>query len=1026
MMKKILMFLVLIMGIHPMMAQDKTVTGTVTDANDGMPLPGVNVLVQGSTTGTQSDFDGNYTIEASTGDVLIFSFIGMKSQNVTVGANNTIDLAMQEDASQLDEVVVTALGIKKSKKAVTYSTQDVSTDELTQARSINVVNGLSGKVAGLSVTTGSSGVGSSSKVLLRGNRSISGSSQPLYVVDGIILNGDISNMSPDDIEDISVLKGANAAALYGSRAANGAIIVTTKSGSNAEEGVTTSLNFTATSETANFLAEYQNVYGQGSGGVYTPSATSSWGPEMNGQNVAHWSNDPNYPVSEYAFTAQPNNVKDFFRTGVNLTSNISVNINNEKSNTFLSYTNTDAEGIMPNNDLTSHNLSARSNVKITDRLSLDTKLNYIKQEFSNVLTTGEDFENPLRYAYILPRNIRSSDIQHYEFTDNAGLLKQHYYLPDFNGGGNPYWQSYNVTKPRTVERVIGLLSLKYQITDNLSLMGRSALDRSNIDEEQKWYIDTYTQAPNGKYVRRSDTSYEWNTDALLNYNKDITDWLGLDFNLGANARKFKSTGVRGEGSNFQVPNLFALENTSIQKLEDFYSEKSVHSIYSFAELSFLGAIYLSASARNDWSSTLPEENNSYFYPAFGLTTVLTDLIEFPEAITYLKLRGSWAEVGNDTSPYQLSRSTSIENSSAINFSNTEPNASLKPETTRSLEVGADLRLFNNRLRLDATYYRSNTYDQLFQSPVSSGYGYTSVFENGGDIQNDGVEIVFGATVVETENFSWDLNLNFAKNNSLVTRISEDRDQLDQGTDFVRTYRLKVGEPFGEVYSRGFLRDDNGNVIVDETGIPQSTTGLDVRVANYNPDWLGGISNTFKYKNFSLSTLIDIRQGGTILAFTDAILAADGLPDFTLQGRDGGLVFGENIFANETAVTTTGQTNTTSVDAETLWRRIGGRSAPIGEAFVRDASNIRLREVVLGYTFPKELIDRTFLSSARLSLVGRNLFFLSNKAETFDPEAITSVENNTASSNNEEFNSEGREAFAPPTTRSFGFSLNLSF
>lgn len=398
-------------------AQEKTITGTVTAAMDGTPLPGVNVLVQGTTTGTQTDFDGNYTIDATSADILVFSYIGTKSQSIPVGTSDTIDVVMAEDASELDEVVVTALGIQRQKKSLSYATQGVETEELTKARSVNVLNGLSGKVAGLSVSTGSTGVGSSSKVLLRGNRSINGSSQPLYVVDGILLNGDISNISPDDIQEISVLKGANAAALYGSRANNGAIIVTTKSGKGATEGVSTSLGFTSTFADPIFLLEYQNEYGQGSAGSYAPAATTSWGPRFDGSQVAHWSNDPNYPLfgQTYAYEAQPDNVEDLFRLGHELATNLSVNINSEKSNVFLGYTFTDAGGIIPGNDLDRHSISARINSNVTEKLSVDAKINYIRDDFSNVLATGEDFDNPLRYSYILPRNIRTVDLQHYEF-----------------------------------------------------------------------------------------------------------------------------------------------------------------------------------------------------------------------------------------------------------------------------------------------------------------------------------------------------------------------------------------------------------------------------------------------------------------------------------------------------------------------------------------------------------------------------------------------------------------------------------
>ncbi len=1016
--RKLLIFFVFLMGSYALLAQEKTITGTVTSEADGTPLPGVNVLVQGTTNGTQTDFDGNYTIEATSADILVFSFIGTKSQSIPVGDSDTIDIILVEDASQLDEVVVTALGIERQKKSLSYTTQGVDSEELTQARSLNVVNGLSGKVAGLSVTTSSTGVGSASKVLLRGNRSISGSSQPLYVVDGILLNGDISNISPDDIQDISVLKGANAAAIYGSRAQNGAIIVTTKSGQGAREGVSATLGFTSDLASPIHLLDFQNEYGQGSAGSYAPAATTSWGPRLDGSQVAHWSNDPNYPLfgQTYAYEAQPDNIKDFFRLGHNLATNLSVNINGEKSNVFLGYTLTDAGGITPNNDLKRHSLTARITSDITDKFKVDSKINYIRDNFSNVLAVGEGFDNPLRYLYKIPRNIRSEDLEHYEFINDEGKLRQHYFLPGFNGGGNPYWTINNVLNPRLDERVLALLSLKYQVTDDFSILARSTMDRTSRSEENLWYNDTYTVADNGQYRKSASNQYDWNSDVLINFNKDLSENFNLDLNVGANQRVFKFNQLTGLGNNFTIENFFALSNTSDPTATEALDRFEVQSVYAFGEFSFKNAIFLNLTARNDWSSTLPEDNRSYFYPSAGLTAVISDLVEFGNGFNYLKLRANWAEVGNDTDAFSLSRRADISNGT-LRINPTLPNPDLRPETTRSTELGFDSRFFNDRLRLSFSYYKTNTFDQIFSTPAPSGSGISSRFQNGGDIQNTGVEVTLGATIFNTEDFSWDLDLNFAKNDSKVLDIIEGQDELIIASDFIREYRLVRGQPFGDVYSRGFQRDESGNVIVDTNGLPVTTPGRDVLVSNFNPDWLGGIRNSFTYKNFNFSALIDIRQGGTITSFTEAILAADGLLDYTLQGRDGSLIFGENIFANETAVIEGSTTpNNISMNSEDLWNRLGGRNAPVGEAFIRDASNIRLRELILGYSMPENFLSKTFLTSARVSLVGRNLFFITNKAENVDPESV----NDTANS------AEGRESFAPPTTRTVGVSLNFGF
>ncbi|HEA21693.1 MAG TPA: SusC/RagA family TonB-linked outer membrane protein [Pricia antarctica] len=1029
MIRKFSLFLLLVLGSFSLVAQNDLVSGVITSAEDGAPLPGVNVLVQGSTTGTQTDFDGNYQIEANEADILVFSYIGTKTQSIPVGPSSTIDVVLVADANELDEVVVTALGIQRQKKSLSYSTQSVDTEELTKARSLNVVNGLSGKVAGLSVTSGSSGVGSSSKVLLRGNRSINGSSQPLYVVDGILLNGDISNISPDDIQDISVLKGANAAALYGSRANNGAIIVTTKSGKGSKEGVSTSLGFTSTFADPIFLLEYQNEFGQGSAGSYAPAATTSWGPRFDGSQVAHWSNNPDYPLfgQTYAYEAQPNNVEDLFRLGHELATNLSVNINSEKSNVFLGYTFTDAGGIIPGNDLNRHSLSARVNSNVTDKLMVDAKINYIRDDFANVLTTGEAFDNPLRYSYILPRNIRTEDLENYQFRNADNKLRQHYFLPQFNGGGNPYWSINNVIHPRLNERVLGLLSLKYQFTDAFSIMGRSTIDRTSTSEDQKWFNDTYTEAQNGRYQKRASNSFDWNTDVLLNFNKDLSENFSIDINAGANNRTFRFDELTGNGANFTIENFFALSNTLDPTATERFDRFEVNSVYGLAELSFKNAIFLNATARNDWSSTLPENNRSYFYPSVGLTAVISDLVEFGEGFNFLKLRGSWAEVGNDTNAFSLFRRADILNGT-LRLNPNDPIPDLRPESTISTEFGFDTRFFNNRLRLDFTYYKTNTSDQIFRTPAPSGSGISSKFQNGGDIQNTGVEIALGATLFNNPDFSWDLDLNFSKNQSEVLEITSGFDELVVGNaDFIREYRLVKGQPFGDVYSRGFLRDDQGRVQIDANGLPLTTTGLDVLVSNYNPDWLGGIRNSLTYKNFNFSVLVDIRQGGSVTSFTEAILARDGLLDYTVAGRDGSLVFGENIFEGEAAVLEgTDTPNNLTTNSEAFWNRVGGRNAPVGEAFKRDASNIRVREMVLGYSVPDKFLENNFFTSASFSLVGRNLFFISNKAGNFDPETLSSVSTTSNATGNGEITSEGTEAFAPPTTRTIGVSLNFGF
>jgi len=1018
----ILLAFLLFAGLQGVFAQ-KTVTGKVTSSEDGSGMVGVPVVVKGTTIGTATDIDGNFSLSVpNDAETLVVSFIGMKTVELPIGTQTVFNVTLEPNVLALEDVVVTAFGISRQAKALTYAAQNVNPAALAEARSLNVVNSLSGRVAGLSVTTASTGVGAEAKVLLRGNRSINGSSQPLYVIDGVPM-GSISNLSPDDIVSISVLKGANAAALYGSRANNGAIVVSTKSGQGAAEGLSVDLGFNYQASSAYFLDKMQNTYGQGANGLYQADGILSWGARMEGQMVDHWSNDPNYSMygQQYAYTAQPDNFKDYFQTGHSIATNLGIVLNTQKSNTAFSYTNTQARGIVNTNNLASHNLNLRFGSKLSDKFTLDSKVTFIKQSFENVFATGEGFDNPMRYLYVVPRNVRTEDLQHYSFVNPAGQVRQHYWKWNDNGTGNAYWTRNKVLRPRETQRVISMFSLKYQLLKDLSIMGRSAIDATSNRLEIKSHNDTYTTAINGAYSNENNSSYGWNSDVLVNYNKKFSNFV-LDLNAGANNYVTEYQQIGGNGAVFNIENLFALSNLQNPRPFEDYSKKEVNSVYGFGELSWKNAIFLNVTGRNDWSSTLPADNRSYFYPSVGLTAVISDLITLPELITHLKLRGSFAEVGNDTDPYQLAREATVGTGGVITLSSTQPNPDLKPERTRSLETGFDIRLLEDRVRLGFTWYQTNTYDQLFATPVPSGSGVSRIFQNGADVQNRGAEITLGAAIVQGKDFSWDLDLNWSKNTSEVLEIAEGFDVLSFGRDFIREYKLVAGQPFGEVYAKGWLRDDNGNVIVNQTtGLPEITPGMTVRVANFNPDWLAGISNIFRYKSFTFSSLIDFRQGGTFIAFTEAISAGSGIQDYTAIGRDPqSLLFGRDVFTDETGVAPDGSANSVATDAETFWNNVGGRNNPAGEPFVRDASNIRMREMVLGYDLPKNIVSKTFFKSARISIVGRNLFFIQNKAEYVDPEIMIST---TSTS---EKTAEGESAFPLPTTRNYGVTLNFGF
>lgn len=1001
-----------------------TVSGRVED-NTGVPLPGVNVLVKGTTMGTTTDVEGRYTIEVGEPDVtLIFSFIGFATQELAVENQSTINVTLIEDSHSLSEVVVTALGIKREKKSLTYSSQNVDLETFDEVRPAqNLVNGLQGKVAGLSIVRTGNGVSGTSRVNLRGNRSIDGSSQPLYVVDGVPIGGDISDLSPDDVATINVLKGGNAAALYGSRANNGAIIITTKSGGT--DRLTIDFNATTSIETGKILFDFQDQYGQGVGGSYyaddgSPLSGSleTWGQRLDGSMVPHWSPDPAKIGVMLPYSSHPNRHDEFMQTGSTAVYTLTARAGSEKSQIYFGFTNDNRKGIMPGNEMKRNNLSLKITEKFfKNKLVLDSKINYIRTDLDNELSTGGNFENPWRHVYRIPNNIAIKDLKEFEYTAPDGSVRQNYWLPGSNGGSNPYWVARRNLTEQFNNRILSYASLTYNFTSKLSLMARSAFETSSSYRETRFYNDTYIIAQKGEYRTANLQDYDWNSDFLLSYNDQIGEHWKYNVNFGGNIRKVNGHAVNTVNNGLSVPNIFALTNALQPTFSENLSRKEVQSLYAFGQTSYKDMVYLDLTYRNDWSSTLPEQNRSFGYYSAGLSAVISDMVEFGHVFSYLKFRGSIAEVGNDTAPFRLDRTGELRPGGLIYLSPVLPNEDLKAEKTISSDIGIDTRFFDGKLGLDISLYKTNTTDQLFAQDVPLGSGVRSKFLNGADIENRGIEMILTASPVTTENFSWNLTLNFSKNQSEVKKLAEGLDRLSigNGSFGIRNMQLTVGSKWGDYYSRGFLRDDQGRIIVDDNGLPETTAGKTVKVSNFNPDWLGGIRNTFSYKNLSLTFLVDIRQGGSVISASLAALASGGFLESTVAGRDGTLVVGRNIFGTTGAVKADGTPNDIQISAENLWKSLGKSEQPVGEAFVEDASNIRMREFALAYNLPKKALHAIGLKHAKISLVGSNLFFLSLKA-SFDPEITTGTDSNE----------EGYEYFAPPLTRSIGVNLKFGF
>ncbi|KUJ60416.1 SusC/RagA family TonB-linked outer membrane protein [Flavobacteriaceae bacterium CRH] len=1028
-----LLLVVCLFGFQNLQAQSTTIKGMITDASSGIPIPGANVVVKGTKTSVSTDFDGKFSINVpNQSAILVFSYVGSTSKEVPVAGQTTINVTLGADTHQLGEVVVTALGIKREKKAVTYSAQNIDVAEVSQARSLNVANSLSGKVAGLNYSTTSNGVGSSSRITLRGNRSLNGNNQPLYVVDGVpISNGTttgnpdidtggttqpdgISNINPEDIASMTVLKGPSAAALYGNRASNGVIIITTKSGKAGKTSVTLSSNFMAS--TAYNLTNFQNEYGQGDGGVYNPISVSSWGGKLDGSQVSAWQlqRNPNYSgPATTDYSPQPNNVIDFYKTGYNLANTISVTTGNEKAQGYFSYTNTRAEGIVQGNALDRHNLNLRLTSKLSDKFSLDVKTNYIVQNIDNLLRTGE--ESIGTSAYLLPRSIKFNEYRDFEYTDASGQLQQNYFIDEAGSpGGNPYWSALrDDSRDDKRNRFIGLASLKYDITNTLSLQVRTGLDQMTNKNVRNRYATKAFNNNLGSYSESTELVSEFNTDALLSYKEKFGDFT-IGLNAGANMLKQSSSALTSGGV-LSKRNYFSLLNVATATSTSTMSEKQVNSVYGFSQIGFRNYLFLDLTARNDWSSALPSQNRSFFYPSVGLSAVISDMVTLPEVISFAKVRGSYAKVGNDTDPYQTSSQLSYigGNGGMLYSQTTAANPNLKPEMSSSSEFGVDVRFLKNRLGLDFTYFNTKTSDQIFYINTPESSSTSRAVLNGGDIENKGIELTLTATPIQTENFSWDIMANYASYKSKVTSIYDNREELIIGDGrLVRSKVVKGGE-YGDLYIKGFQRTPDGQVIVNAAGIPLATDDFSVRAGNFNPDWTAGFKNNFRYKDFSLSFLVDFRIGGEVISYTQARQAGLGVSDVTLAGREGGIVV-PGVVGTTTGGVTTYTPNTTSITAEQYWTAIGQRT-PVAEPFIYDATNIRLRELVFGYSLPKRMLQSTGFASIDFSLVGRNLFFFVNKAKYFDPEAGAGTGN-----------LQGIESFNIPSTREYGVNVKFGF
>ncbi|MFN7539473.1 MAG: SusC/RagA family TonB-linked outer membrane protein [Bacteroidota bacterium] len=1085
-----LVFTILSITISTVVVGQTLVKGKVVSGEGNLPLSGAIITVKNSKKSVTSDAKGEFSIQANNGDVLEVRSLGYNTAEQKF-SGGSISFTLTALSNELNEVVVTALGIKKEKKKLGYAIQEVKGEDLTVARETNVVNQLSGKVAGVTVIASPSGVGGSSRVTIRGERSLDlNKNQPLFVVDGVPISNSVSGASgrgnleidfgngagfinPDDIESMSVLKGPAASALYGSRAANGVILIKTKAGKK-QKGLGIEFSTNTTFETPLKLPKYQTVYGQGNGnggpfafgngagGGLTDGTDEGWGPAFNGQSYAQYNSprtlngqvipflggDLNAPagsvITPTLWEAEKDNLKNFLQTGKTITNNVAFVGGNSDGDFRLSYTGINQIGMIPNTDLKRNTFSLSGGYKLSSKLTARAFVSYIVGESDNRPSISYGTES-IMYLFNcwLPASVRLRDMKRLW---QPGLENVRQFGWNYNYHDNPYLTLYKNTNGQLYNRILGNVSLKYDFTDWLSLQLRTATDWSNERREYRRAFSTQ-RFPFGQYRETNIVNEERNSDFLLTASKEISSDFAFSATFGGNAMQQTSRFNEAVAGQLNVPEIYSLNNSRIALVnEQSNVGKRINSLYGSAGVSYKNKIFIDFTGRNDWSSalTLPEdlrtfgiEDNSYFYSSVAVSAIISEMVKLPKYLSYLKVRGSFAQVGNDTDPFAytqtFNRSEPFGSSQIYGETSSLANLNLKPEISNSYEFGTEAKFFGNRFGIDFTYYNSRTRNQILAIPLSNTSGYTSRRINAGLITNYGVEMMLTGTPIKKKDFVWDAFLNFSANRSKVLELSDGLTNYVMASRRV-TVEARVGERMGSMFGIGFARvqstDRNapyydasgqysGQMVFGTNGRPIRTTNR-IYLGNYNPDWLLGIGNSFTFKGIKLSVLFDTRQGGKLYSETQTVGREGGIIMETLEGRANGYdlslpgngVVGQGVVQNSNGTFSPNTTKVTAREWHTAWT--AGRN--IAEGVMFDASFVKLREVQIGYSFPDKWFKKTPFRAVNLSLVGRNLMVWDNVPHV-DPENM-SYSGGTALP--------GIENMSMPTTRSYGLNLSFKF
>ncbi len=1077
--KRIHLFLLaLAIGVIQGAAQVTTVRGIVTTEEDGEPVIGASVIVKGTSLGTVTDVNGRFELSGfpPSATRLLISYISLMAKEVAIAPQ--VSVTLKSDTHLLDEVVVTALGISREKKALGYTAQEVKQNALVQGKDNNLLNSLSGKIAGVRITNTQGDVGSS-RIVIRGETSIAGENQPLFIVDGIPVDNSqlnarssgrdfknaIADLNPEDIKTLTVLKGPNAAALYGARAAHGAIVITTKGGDKRQKGIGITLHSSTQVSFVATLPEFQNLFGQGAGGRFSyvdgkgagvnDGVDESWGPRLDiGLLIPQFDSPLDADGNRVAtpWVSHPNNVRDYFRMGISTNNGISVARGDDKYQFRVGYNYEKQVSIVPDAGTNKTNISLNTDYHLAKWIVVGATANYIVYTAPSLpgsaTPSGSNVRSnsPMLQFLWFGRQVDTNSLK----ADYTRNWNSSYY-------DNPFWSTSYNTQSQERHRLIGDLHAEFRLTDGLNVRFRTSTDWYNDRRKSKVkWGSAGAGSPYGSYAEDAYTVKENNTEVLATYIKQLNKNWGIDALLGFNVRNKQYENNYQAAPRLAVADLYTLTNSRdpLTSSNDFYRLRQ-YGLYGSIQLDYRRWAFLNITGRNDWSSTLPVDNNSYFYPSVTASVLLSEAFGWrSKAVNYLKIRGGWSQVGADANPYQLATVFTSEtafNGNPLQSSSTiGMNPNLKPEKTSSIEAGFEAAFWDNRLYLDFTYYKTDSRNQILKLATTAASGYTSQVRNAGHIRNRGYEIQLGAVPIQTsKGFRWNLDLNYGANSSKVVKLD------DEG--LITSYQLyssgiqilaSVGEAYGTLFGTSYVRDANGNVVVDANGLPKIST-TNKTLGKFTPDWTGGISNTFSYRSLSLSFLIDASVGGSIFSNTNKTGKYTGVLANTLSGRDaehGGLWYytdamGNNVRLPESpsysvssdglyyaqvngqstrvyqdgimveGVTESGSKNEEVVSAEKYYHRIYS----IAEANVYDASYVKLREVALSYRLPRLWTQKLHLQEASVTLTGRNLWTIYKSVPNIDPESALTTGN-----------AQGVEAYSLPTTRSFGVNLSVKF